>query len=327
MRVESDFNLDFLADFFNLDNLYKLKGQVLLTMNFHDIVDLNNPQKSLEKIDQAYYAKLKVNNLSFESPDFHLPIQKISIAAETRGDDLVIQKVDSKIGKSDILIQGKLLNIPGLIHQTEEEIQLDLSVVSKWIDLEDLTKSKRNPEEFIADKIKNFRTHFKFTGSSKDLTAFKYLPKGRFVLDELNASFQNYPHKIHDFDIDIEIDDSEIYLHKFHGEIDRSDVDIFGSLTNYPMFMHAETNGDTDIEFKIVSENLVLKDLLTYNGENYFPEDYRNEVLSKFQLIGRAALHFKDSQLISSDIYLDQLQAKMKVHPLKLEQFKLLETM
>ena len=322
MRLESDFNLDFLADFFELDNLYKLKGQVLLNMNFHDIVDLDNPAKSLEKIDQAYYADLKINNLSFESPDFHLPVKKISVAAETKGDDLIIHKIDSKIGNSDILIQGKLSNVPDLIHHTDQDIELDLSFVSKLIDLEDLTKSKRNPDEFIADKIKNFRTHFKFVGSAKDFTEYKYLPKGRFVLDELYASFQNYPHKVHDFDVDIQIDESKIELKKFHGEIDHSDLDIYGSLTNYPMFMHAETNGDTDVEFKVQSKNLILKDLLTYNGQNFLPEDYRHEILNQLQLIGRAALHFKDSQLVSSDVYLDQLQAKMKIHPLKLEQFK-----
>ncbi len=322
MRVESDFNLDFLADFFELENLYKLRGQVLLTMNFHDIVDLNNPEKTLQKIDQAYYANLKINDLSFESPDFHLPVRKITVAAETKGDDLLIHKVDAKIGKSDILISGKLSNVPDLIHHAEKDIELELAFQSELIDLEDLTKSKRNPDQFIADQIKNFKTHFKFIGSAKDITEFQYLPKGRFILDELYASFKNYPHKIHDFDVDVEIDESKIYLKKFHGEIDQSDVDIYGSLTNYPMFMHAETNGDTDVEFRINSRNLVLKNLLTYNGENYLPADYRDEILNELELLGRVALHFKDSQVISTDLYLDKLQGKMKMHPLKLEQFK-----
>lgn len=322
LRLDSDFNLDFLAQFFELDNIYKLKGQVLLQMNFHDIIDLNNPEKSLEKLNQAYYANLKINDLSFESPDFHLPVRNISVAAETKGEDLLIHKIDAKIGKSDILIQGKLTDLPDLIHHTDKDIDLELSFNSKLIDLEDITKSKRNPDQFIADQIKNFRTHFKFTGSAKDITEFKYLPKGRFVLDELYASFQNYPHKIHDFDVDILIDENKIYLQKFHGEIDKSDLDIYASLTNYPMFMHAETNGDTDIEFKINSKNLILKDLLTYNGENFLPEDYRDEVFNQLELLGRVALHFKDSQLLSTDLYMDKLQAKLKIHPLKLEQFK-----
>lgn len=322
MRVDSDFNLDFLAQFFELNNLYKLKGQVLLQMNFHDIIDLNSPEKTLDKIDQAYYANLKINDLSFESPDFHLPVKKITVAAETKDADLMIHKVEAKIGNSDIFIKGKLSDVPELIHHTDKDIELELSFNSKLIDLEDLTKSKRNPEQFIADQIKNFKTHFKFVGSAKDLTEYKYLPKGRFVLDELYATFQNYPHKIHDFDVDVLIDESKIYLKKFHGEIDKSDIDIYGSLTNYPMFMHAETNGDTDVEFKILSKNLILKDLLTYNGENFLPEDYRDEIFNQLELLGRVALHFKDSQLLSTDLYLDKLQAKMKLHPLKFEQFK-----
>jgi len=322
LQLDSDFNLDFLADFFELDNLYKLKGQVLLQMNFHDIIDLAHPEKSLEKLEQAYYAKLTVNNLSFESPDFHLPIKNISISAETVGNDLKISKIDAKIGKSDLFISGRLTNIPDIIHHTDNDVLLEMSLKSNMLDLKDITQSKRNPDEFIDDQIKNFRTHFKFMGSAQDLTEYKHLPRGRFILDDLFASFKNYPHKIHDFDIDVNIEDDFVALTKFHGEIDKSDINIESKVSNYGMFLHPNVNGDTEISYKIHSKHLILKDLLTYNGENFLPEDYRHEVLDDFGLVGTAAIHFKNDQVHATDINLDKLQGKMKLHPLKFENFK-----
>ena len=47
MNLVSDFDLDFLSKFLNTKELKGLSGRVILTMNFHDIIDLNNPEKSI----------------------------------------------------------------------------------------------------------------------------------------------------------------------------------------------------------------------------------------------------------------------------------------
>jgi hypothetical protein len=76
LQLDSDFDLDFLAQFLEIKDLKKLKGKVQLKMNFHDIIDLEFPERSLEQFNQAYYTELKVTDLSFESPDFHLPVKR-----------------------------------------------------------------------------------------------------------------------------------------------------------------------------------------------------------------------------------------------------------
>ena len=58
-----------------------------------------------------------------------------------------------------------------------------------------------------------------------------------------------------------------------------------------------------------------------YDGENYVPEEYRHEELNDFKFHGNAKMHFKDS-LESIDLDLDHFRAKMKIHPLKLKNFK-----
>ncbi|MDA0310117.1 MAG: hypothetical protein O3C46_05290, partial [Bacteroidetes bacterium] len=55
LQLDSEFNLDFIAKFFNLTNLKDLTGSVALQMNFHDIIDLNNPERSIEKLNESYY--------------------------------------------------------------------------------------------------------------------------------------------------------------------------------------------------------------------------------------------------------------------------------
>ena len=55
LKLISDFELDFLAKFFNLENLKNLKGSVKLTMNFRDIIDLEHPERSIEKLNESYF--------------------------------------------------------------------------------------------------------------------------------------------------------------------------------------------------------------------------------------------------------------------------------
>jgi hypothetical protein len=321
MQIDSDFNLEFLTQFFEFENVYQLSGQVLLQMNFHDIVDLNHPERSLEKLDQAYFAKLQVNDLSFVSPDFSFPSKNINIAAETKGNDLVIEKIDINLGVSDIHLEGTVTNLPEILHHTDVPMAIEVSLKSRMLDIRELAHSVQDTTVQITEKIKNLSTHFKFTGSAKDLTEYKNLPKGRFVLDEFNAVFKNYPHHFHDFNVDVSIEDERIILYKFHGEIDESDMDIHGSITNYGMFMEEKADGDTDISFSLKSESLILKDLLSYEGVNYLSDEYRQEVLTQLKCIGKASLHYKDSALHSSDVYMDNLSGRMKMHPLKLENF------
>jgi hypothetical protein len=291
-------------------------------MKFHDIIDLTHPEKALDKLNQTYYAKLNVNKLSFVSPDYYLPIKEITIATETRKNNLIIYKIDLQNRKSDLHLQGKLTNISDILLHNDNNVELDFSAYSKILVLKDLTQSNRNPDQFIDDRIDEFKTHFKFVGSAKGLTEYKNLPKGTFILDDLYAKFKNYPHKLHDFDVAIAIEDEQIVVNKFHGEIDKSDVDLKATVKNYALFLKDKIEGDTEIDFDIHSNRLIFHDLLSYNGENFMPEDYRHEEIDDLGLVGKAALHFKNNEVHSTDVYLNKLNGKMKIHPLKLENFK-----
>ena len=53
LKLVSNFKLDFLAKFFEFEDLKDLSGDLELTMNFHDIIDLDQPEKSIEKLNES----------------------------------------------------------------------------------------------------------------------------------------------------------------------------------------------------------------------------------------------------------------------------------
>ncbi|MBA3971640.1 MAG: hypothetical protein H0X46_05755, partial [Bacteroidetes bacterium] len=319
-RIKSDFDLDFLSKFLNLKDFTNLKGSVAFTMNFHDVIDLTNPENSIEKLNESYFTELLVTNLSFESPYFHLPVHDLDIKASMDGHEAKIAYFKAKVGESDISISGSVSDLPAILHHTSLPVTASLLINSGFLDIHELTNTKKEGAKIIDEQVEKLSMKFSFKSSAKAFTESPTLPIGEFFIDNLYAKFKHYPHTLHDFHADMFIEDHDFRVVDFTGVVDKSDFHIAGKLKNYNLWFEEHPKGDTKIEFSINSSLLQLEDLFAYKGENYVPEDYRHEEFKNLHFSGYADLHFKDS-LYSSDVYINNLTSQMKIHPLKLENF------
>ncbi len=318
-KIISDFDLDFLSKFIGIKGLEDLKGKVKLTMNFKDIIDLNHPEKSIEKLNESYFTELKVTDLSFKSNDFHLPIKNLNIDATLEGHEAEIKQFNLLVGNSDISIKGSISDLPAIIHHTKDQVNSVLEIKSKFLDINELTSTKTS--KGIDEQIDNLSMKFKFKSSAKAFTESPNLPVGEFFIEDLYAKFKHYPHVLHDFHADLYIDSSNFRIIDFTGLIDKSDFHFSGKLNNYDLWFSDKPKGDTEIDFNLSSNLLQLHDVFSYKGENYVPEDYRHEEIKNFKFHGNAKLHFKE-KFHSIDLDLDQFTASMKLHHFKLEKFK-----
>jgi hypothetical protein len=321
MKIRSDFELEFLAKFLEINNLEDLKGSVALTMNFHDIIDLNNPEKSIEKLNESYFTELDVKNLSFKSTAFHLPVHNIDIKASMDGHEAKIDYLNVKVGNSDIAIKATVSDLPAILHHTNNPVTANLSIESSLLDIKELTSGDTLKNKPFDEQISNLSLKLKFLSSAKSFTESPNLPVGEFFIDNLYAKLNHYPHTLHDFNADVFIDNEDFRVVDFTGMIDKSDFHFNGRLKNYDLWFLNEPLGDTKVEFNLKSTLLQLEDLFAYGGENYVPEDYRHEEFKNLHVHGFADLHFNKG-LKSADITIDKLEALMKVHPLRFEKFK-----
>jgi hypothetical protein len=148
------------------------------------------------------------------------------------------------------------------------------------------------------------------------------LPKGEFFIDSLYAELKNYPHKLHDFNVDVLIDSVDLKMVDFTGFIDDSDFHFDGLIHDYAFWMKPQLNGDVTLDINLTSSKLKLKDIFSYNGENYVPKEYRHEEFDNLALHVTSNMHYKDSVLHSIDLALDKLDAKMKLHPQRFHDFR-----
>jgi hypothetical protein len=319
MNLKSDFDLDFLSKFVNSKELKGLSGRVALTMNFHDIIDIDNPEKSIERLNESYFTELLVENLKFKSDGFHVPLDDLDLKATLKGHKATIERFDVKLGRSDLHINGSISDLPAIIHHTNIPVITDLNIRSKFIDLEQLTATEKNSKP-IDEQIENLRLKLRFNSSAKALTESPNLPIGEFFIEDLYAKMKHYPHTLHDFHADVFVDDHDFRVIDFSGMIDRSDFHFSGKLANYNLWFDEKMHGDTEIEFDLTSNHLMLDNFFTYKGDRFVPEDYRHEEIKGLKLHGITALHF-DNGLRSTDLKLTHFEGSMKVHPLRFENF------
>lgn len=320
IRMLSRFDLAFLANFLNIEDLQNLAGALTLELNFHDIIDLKNPEKSLEQLNESYYTRLTLEDVSFSSPSYHLPISNLNVDAIIDGKQASIKQFDFRLGSSDLSIKTDISDLPAIVHHTDIPIDVKLDIQSNLIDLTTLTYNSEDSVSLIDEQIKDLAMAFRFNSSAKALTESPVLPMGTFFIESLNASFQNYPHRLHDFVADVLIDSSAFQVRDFKGMIDDSDFHFTGRLENYPIWFVENPVGVTSIDFDFDANLIKLEDLFAYGGENYVPEDYRHEEFSDLKLHGVADLTF-DEKLIHSELKVDNLAATMKIHPMRFMDF------
>lgn len=319
MQVTSEFNLDFLTDFLSLESLQDVSGKVSLDMNFHDIVDLNDPTKTIERLNESYYTELKVENLNFTSPDFHLPFSNVNIHAAMDGHRAIVDQFSLNMGGSDISITGSISDLPAIIHHTNIPVDVDMDIASSLFDIRELTQAQGDSVGFD-EQIKNLSMDFKFKSTARAFTESPNLPLGEFFINELTAELTHYPHKLHDFDADIIIDTVDFKVIDFTGMIDKSDFHFNGKLEHYDLWFEEDPVGHTGIDFDFTASHLQLHDLFSYGGENYVPEDYRHEEFQNLKIHGLTDMEF-DHKLKSVNLKLDKVEAEMKEHGIRFERF------
>ena len=317
VKLQSEFNMDFVSKFLQMEHVEDLKGTAKIDLAFKDIIDLKNPGHAIAEIDEQYRMNIDLKDISFKTDAYHLPIENFNLNTNISGHKARISILSAKLGKSDFTMTGTIDDLPAIIHHTSKPVDVRLKVNSNYLDLFELGGSDSTA---VNEQISGLRMDFDFKASAKSLTESKYLPVGEFFIEDFYAKLNHYPHAFHDFHADIFIDERDLRVVDFKGMIDKSDFLFTGKLEYYEQYFYVHPGGDSKIEFNLVSKILQLESLFTYKGDNYVPEEYRHEEFDNLKVHGFTYLHYDDG-LKSMDLNLDKFEGKMKVHPLRFEKF------
>ncbi|WP_154857265.1 AsmA-like C-terminal region-containing protein [Cyclobacterium xiamenense] len=320
VELHADLDLEFIGAFFEVEGLEKLKGQVILDMDLDEIIDSEVPKLGMAKLKDGIDSELRIEDLSFLVPGQLHPVSEANGLATMQDGKIQLNHLSFTIGDSDFNFSGSISDFPALFHGLDKDVSIHVRSNSDRILLAQLlpldSAGILNPNEQLTE----FQLNLALEANAHELTNFNYLPKARVRVEDFHAKLTHYPHAFHDFDVSLTLADSSLQVDTFSGEIDGSDFQFSGSLSPYTNWFDPVNKGSSRFDFTLQSELLKIKDLLTYNGENYLPESYRDEALSEFYLSGSLALHY-DTVFQSADLHLSQMDGKLRSHPIKLENF------
>lgn len=321
MRIKTDFELEWLDEFLQLEEIDNATGRVSTDIRFHDIVDIEHPELALTELNQAYFMELILEDLKFESKLLPAPIESLNAHLIMKGKKADLDLFELKAGNSDISITGYLSDLPAVVHHTNKPVTAHLDFHADYIDLAELTSFSEADSTGIDEQLEDFSVGLSFKSSARAFTESEFLPLGEFFIDSFHTRLKHYPHQLHDFRADIIIDSTDMRIVDFTGEIDDSDLLVDGLIHDFGFWFQPELEGDVDLDLTFESKLLRLEDVFTYKGENYVPEDYRHEEFENLIVHANTSMHYRASKLHSIDIDLDKLGAKMHVHPLRFENF------
>lgn len=320
LNLKSNFNLDFLVKFLNLDKEIKnAKGYVGITMNFHDIIDLTQPEKSLEKLNESYFTELIVKNLSFDSKSLSLPVKNINMHADMEGNKLKLEHLNGQYGNSDINISGSVSDVPAIIHQRNIPIQTNLKVESKHIDFTELTFDNKLKKASFDEKADNFNLDLAFHCEASALSSFKKIPIGEFILKNLNVKLQKYPHEINEVTAGLYIEENDIKIRRFKGKLDDSDFLFFGKLNNYQQFLNPSPKAKSAAEIFFKSNQIKLENILSYNGENMLPDNIKNETFTDVKLKAKISARFDGDKIKGAMLDVSKLDLTTSLHEKRIQ--------
>ena len=318
--LHADLDLEFLSEFFNVEILDELRGEVTIDMHFKEISDLAFAFDESAPLKNGIDSEIIVRNLNFKLPNHPIPISNANMRGVMRSGAVVLDTLSFNLGENDFNFKGTLSDFPAVFHGYKTPVKASFLASSKKIKFKEVLAFDPALADSTIEEISDFSIKLAFETTGDQLSNFEYLPKGEFYIEDFYGKLAHYPHTFHDFHADVIIDEENLVLKDFSGEIDQTDFHFTGLIENYPKWFQPITKGESSFEFDLTSNFLHPSDLLTYQGTNYLPEEYRNEEFVDLKLHGKLDLHY-DSLFQSADFYLTELSTKMKLHPLKLEKF------
>jgi hypothetical protein len=320
INLNADIDLEFLGAFFEIEGLQGIQGQVILDMDFDELIDLNLSEATINRVENSLQSELFLKNLSLNIPGYHLPVKNANAYAYMQSGKVILDTLNFSLGSSDFAFSGELSDFSNILHVTDEPLQLKFAAKSKFIKLGELLKTDTENGLF-EEEVRDFEIKLAFNSTGKQLTKFTHLPKGEFFIEDFYAQLKHYPHRFYDFHAEIGIDQYQMSVKNFRGKIDESDFNFTGRVHNYQKWFEEISKGKSTFEFDLASNKLQLMDLLSYNGVNYLPESYSSEVITGLKLKGLLELNYQNT-FKSADFYLKGLTGRLQLHPLKLEEFR-----
>lgn len=318
MQINSDLQLEFIGAFLGIKDLQRITGQVILNMDFKELVDMSVPEKSMEKLTSGIQSELIVRNLTFRIPGYPYIVEKLNMHADMKKGFVNLDSFSLRVGNSDINLKGSISDLPAIFHHQQKPVTVTLAAHSNKIVFKELLAFDSAQSNKVKEEINNFNVALSLQTSVDELLNPSPLPKGKFRIQNLHAAFKNYPHVFKDFGAELTIEDTTLRLREFSGFIDSSDIKFSSRVNNYALWFDKVKRGKIQVAFDLKSQRLALREVLGPVARELLPRGYRREIATNVWLRSKTDIRY-DSVFKFANVKIANISGELKRHPVKLD--------
>ncbi len=322
--LHADLDLVSLRELIDLSLFEEIGGRIKIDMTIDELLEYNDTEGLIGKLKDGTDSRILLENVHFFAPTYYPhPIHEFNATLSLVDGAFKIDKFDLRVEDSDLSIKGLLSNVGDLLHGNDADVTAVLQIKAHKLNLPLLLSFDSTWSNQANEVISDLTLHTRFLTNTQYIRQSGTIPQGEFLIDSLEFRLRHYAHLFRDFHADFVIDNKNLIIKRFFGNIDKSDIDLKGSLNNYPALLGTGKPEIVRMHMDVTAQKLIPKDLFTYKGINYLPEEYKDEQVEGFEVIFQVestGTHFLQGNLLTDTyIKVEDLHGKFRYHQLKFE--------
>jgi hypothetical protein len=199
MKINSDLQLEFIGSFLGIEDLKRISGQVILNMDFKELVDMSVPEKTMDKLTKGIQSELLVRNLTFRNSWSSLHRRRLNAHAYMKNGFVNLDSLSFRMGNSDLRMKGSLSDLPSLFHHHEKPVLITVEARSNKLVLKELLSYDKKKSDSLKEEIHDFNIGLSLETSVNELLNPNPVAKRQIQIEQLHVGFKNYPHTFQRF--------------------------------------------------------------------------------------------------------------------------------
>lgn len=264
-----DYQIDIITDVngfdkvFKFSKLKKLQGLIYL----HD-------KYSGKFIPDSGWTTCREGNfqLNFDSLSFVLPDMNVSLLDGTVNGNLdtcYVRNLMLKTEETDLLVNGKIINLSQFIFDENKDILADFDIKSDLFDLPQFLAFDPKIGRSFPYKIKDIILNVSLTTTRKKLTEHHIAPEINFNIKQLNATIIDFIPRINIHRGNFFLEESDSLLHLDFTDFD---IEVAGSRLNTHVELFRPPDRSLDLNIDLDAANLNFGKAFFFEEEDTVPK-------------------------------------------------------
>jgi hypothetical protein len=182
--LKGEINLEDLAQFLKADAISSMSGKLTIDSKIKINLRSWSQVTANDFLNSETSGKISITNGKLKLKDYPLPIMITTSDLTFNKSNIIINQMEGTIGKSDYSLDGSFVNILPYFFLNQQQIQIDATLTSNYLNFDELLKSDNKKSE--TGKSISFSPDIKFNIKLKN----KHLKFGKFEPNDISATLK-----------------------------------------------------------------------------------------------------------------------------------------